>query len=123
VTKTILTISTAQTLPFGIASVLAPEWLFLQFGVLLDPSGQLVAQGYGATLIALGIALWALRGVQLPQLHMPLLVGVLAFNSIETAVQALGGMAGIAKPIIFGNVGLHAVMATWCAVAIVRVKR
>ena len=121
-TKTILIISVLQTFPFGIGAILVPGKLFAQFGVGLDPGGELIARGYGATLIGFGWVLWGLRSVQLPAMQKWLMIGLVLFNAIEAAIQCAAGLAETAQPIIFGNVGLHAAMAVASLVAILRIR-
>ena len=122
-TKIIFTISALQTLPFGLGAIIAPTWLFSQFGVSLDPPGELIAQGYGATLIGFGLVLWGLRSVQLLETRLWLLGGLVLFNAVEATIQFRGGIAGTALPIIFGNVGLHAAMAIACLVGLLRARK
>lgn len=110
-TKFLLTFSALQTFLFGIGAVLMPGILFRNVGVSLDPAGELIARGYGATLLGLGIVLWGLRGAPAGVALRWSLAGLAAFNAIETAVQLHAGLGGIVDPIIFGNVGLHALRA------------
>lgn len=121
-TKIIFIISVLQTLPFGIGAILLPGKLFSQFGVSLDQAGELIARGYGATLIGFGLVLWGLRNIQSPQVQQCLLIGLILFNAIEAAIQFMGGLSGVAQPIIFGNVGLHAAMAVASLVTLLRTK-
>lgn len=121
-TRIIFIISVLQTLPFGLGAVLFPGKLFAQFGISLNPAGELIAQGYGATLVGFGLVLWGLRNVQLPAAQKWLLTGLTLFNAIEAAIQFMGGLAGVAQPIIFGNVGLHAAMAGASLVTLLRAR-
>ena len=118
--KIIFIIGALQTFPFGLGAILFPGNLFSQFGVSLDPAGELIARGYGATLIGFGLVLWGLRNVQLPATQRWLLIGLTFFNAIEATIQFTGGVAGVAQPIIFGNVGLHAAMAVASLMALLR---
>lgn len=120
--KVIFIISAVQTFPIGIGAVLIPGKLFSQFGVSLDPAGELIARGYGATLIGFGLVLWGLRNVQLPAAQRWLLIGLTFFNAIEATIQFMAGVAGIAQPIIFGNVGLHTAMVVASLVALLQSK-
>ncbi len=121
-TKFLLSFSALQTFLFGIGAVFLPGMLFGNFGVSLDPAGELIARGYGATLLGLGIVLWGLRGAPAGVALRWCLAGLAAFNAIETAVQLQAGLAGTADPIIFGNVGLHAVLALVSVIAFLRCK-
>jgi hypothetical protein len=109
--KLLLTISALQTLPFGIGAMLAPGALFNQFGVSLNSSGELIARGYGATLIGYGITLWGLRASRSIASERYTCVGLALFNATEAFIQFHAGFSGEAHPIIFGNAGLHAVLA------------
>lgn len=119
VVKLLLVVNTLLTLPFGVAALAAPVEVFAQFGVALDPGGALVARGYAATLVGYGLALWLLRNRTEAAIARPLLLSAVAFNAIESVIQGIAGAQGIALPIIFGNAGLHALVAGVCAFAYV----
>lgn len=119
-TRIIFIISAFQTFPFGLGAILFPGDLFSQFGVSLDPAGELIARGYGATLIGFGLVLWGLRNIQVPATQRWLLIGLILFNAIEATIQLVSGLEAVAQPIIFGNVGLHAGMAIASLVALLQ---
>ncbi len=45
------------------------------------------------------------------------------FNAIEAVIQGIAGVRGVAAPVIFGNVAIHAVVAVLCAFAFLGHKR
>lgn len=121
--RSLLLLNTLLTLPFGVAALVAPGALFGQFGLQLDPAGTLLARGYGATLVAYGLALWLLRNATEPRTTAVLLWSLVAFNAIESAIQAVAGMQGVAQPIILANAALHGVVAVLCVVAASKARR
>ena len=118
--KLLLIINTLLTLPFGVVALAAPVEVFAQFGLSLDPGGALVARGYSATLIAYGLSLWMLRGTTDATTTRVLLISVVVFNAVEAVIQGVAGAQGIALPVIFGNVALHAAVCIVCLIAYFR---
>lgn len=121
--RSLLLLNTLLTLPFGVVALVAPGALFGQFGLQLDSAGTLLARGYGATLVAYGLALWLLRNATEPRTTAVLLWSLVAFNAIESAIQAVAGMQGVAQPIILANAALHGVVAVLCVVAASKARR
>ena len=109
--KLLLTVSALQTLPFGVGAVLVPGALFGQFGVSLNSAGELIARGYGATLIGYGLTLWGLRDSCSHASGRYICIGLAVFNVIEALIQFHAGFSGGAQSIILGNAGLHAALA------------
>lgn len=121
--RALLTISAVQTLPFGIAAVLTPDKVFEQFGVTLDTAGELIARGYGASLIGFGITLWGLRSSQSTASQRYVCAGLSCFNAIEAFIQLEAGMRGTAQPVIFGNVALNGVLSLASVALLIRNAR
>jgi hypothetical protein len=119
-TKALIVVNVVLTLPFGVAALIAPEPLFMQFGLSLDPAGALVARGYGATLVGYGAILWFLRGAVVRAVVKPVLVSLILFNAIEAAIQGAARISGVAAGIIFLTVAVHFLVAAWSVVALAR---
>ncbi|MGE0484942.1 MAG: hypothetical protein AB7Q81_12445 [Gammaproteobacteria bacterium] len=111
------------TLPFGVAALVNPEPLFLQFGVALSAPGALVARGYAATLIGYGILLWGVREVVDPDVLPALLLSIVLFNGLEAAVQAIAAVQGVAAGAIYLNVAIHLLVTAWAIVLLVHTFR
>lgn len=112
--RVLILVNAVLTLPFGIVALWAPTPVFAQFGVQLDAGGALIARGYGATLVAYGIALALLRDETEPRVLRALLLSMVAFNVIEAVIQGMAGMNGVASSAVYGNVVVHAIVAALC---------
>lgn len=119
-TKPLIVLNCLLTLPFGLAALAVPEPLFARFAVALDPAGALVARGYAATLIGYGLLLWGLRDAVEPRLTRYLLVSIIAFNAIEALIQGMAAAQGVAGGPIAMNAGLHAVVAAWSVLLLLK---
>ena len=116
--KYLLVLNGLLTLPFGIAALAMPTALFAQFGLQLDAAGNLIARGYGATLVAYGLALLLMRATVDARTVKVLLSSMAAFNAIEAIIQAIAGMEAVAQPVIFVTVATHAILCIACLVAL-----
>jgi hypothetical protein len=105
------------TLPFALAALAAPAPVFAQFGVVLDPGGQLIARGYAATLLGYGLVIFLLRNTTDTGVIRAFLLSMALFNAVEAVIQGVAGAQGVAASMIFGNVALHAVLAVLCLAA------
>jgi hypothetical protein len=106
------------TFPFGLLALAAPAALFAQFGLRLDDAGQLIARGYGATLVAYGVVLFLARQSSDGRTVGAFLLSMALFNAIEAVIQGIAGIQGIAAAIIFGNVAIHALVAVLSFIAL-----
>lgn len=113
----LLIVNALLTLPFGLATLAAPALVFAQFGLRLDPAAALVARGYAATLVGYGLAVWSLRRSRDRAITRPLLLSLVAFNGIEAIIQGVAGAEGLALPVIFVTVVIHAVLCGACGYA------
>ena len=116
--KSLFVVNALLTFPFGVVALAAPAALFAQFGLRLDPAGQLIARGYGATLVAYGVVLFLERQSADRRTVRVFLVSMVLFNAIEAVIQGIAGTQGIAAVMIFGNVGIHAVVAVLSFIAL-----
>jgi len=111
------------TLPFGIATLIAPGFVFAQFGMALDPVAQGVARGYGATALAVGFAALLLRGAEERPVQRGFLIAALVFNLAELAAQGMIWHDGLANGQILGTIGGHAIGAVLAGVGLTRLRR
>ena len=79
-----------------------------------------MARGYGATLLAYGLVLYLERQSADRRTIRSFLLSMVLFNSIESVIQGVAGVQGIAAAIIFGNVATHAVVAVLSVIALSR---
>jgi hypothetical protein len=122
VVKFLFLLNALLTLPFGVVALAIPGLLFAQFGLQLDAAGILVARGYSATLIGYGVALFLMRGTVDPRTVQVLLSSLAIFNAIESIIQSLAGLQGVAQPVILVNAALHGVVTVLCVVALSKRK-
>src|SRR5947199_10667521 len=75
----------------------------------------------GAALLALGVACWMARDDTQSRATRGLIVAMLMYNLVATAVLAFAGIGlGLHGVVLWPAVVLHAVMAIWCIVCLRR---
>lgn len=121
--KIVHILNTALTIPFGIGAYLAPGRAFTPFGFSLDATGVMLAKGYASTSLGFGLAYWFTRNVSDASVSRGLLVGSLAFNTMEAALQLPVAIQGIAKAPIWVTAGAHTVLALLSLVALFKSRR
>jgi hypothetical protein len=118
VVKHLFILNALLTFPFGVLALATPAVVFAQFGLQLDAAGELIARGYGATLVAYGVLLYLERQSANRRTVRPFLLSMVLFNSIEAVIQGSAGVQGVAATMIFGTVAIHAAMAVLSVVAL-----
>ena len=94
----------------------------LLLGSLLGTSAAVVlARVAGAALLALGVACWLARDDTQSRATRGLVVAMLMYNLVATAVLAFAGIGlGLHGVALWPAVVLHAAMAIWCIVCLRR---
>src|SRR5881396_4172453 len=94
----------------------------LLLGSPLDTSAAvMLGRIAGAALLALGVACWLARDDTQSRATRGLVVAMLMYNLIATAVLAFAGIGlGLHGVVLWPAVVLHAVMAIWCIVCLRR---
>ena len=118
VIKNLFILNAVLTFPFGVLALAAPATLFAQFGLQLDAAGELIARGYGATLVAYGVVLCLVGQSADRRTIRAFLLSMVLFNSIEAVIQSSAGVQGIAAKMIFGNVAIHSAVAVLSVIAL-----
>jgi hypothetical protein len=92
---------------FGVAFVVASGPLLAIYGITLDKAGTLVAQLFGAALIALAVVNWFARNVTDPEGRRAVVLGNLAGDVVGFVVILLGQLAGIANAVGWSSVAIY----------------
>ena len=94
----------------------------LLLGSPLDTSAAvMLGRIAGAALLALGVACWLARDDTQSRAARGLVVAMLMYNLVATAVLAFAGIGlGLHGVVLWPAVVLHAVMAMWCIVCLRR---
>jgi hypothetical protein len=94
----------------------------LLLGTPLETSAALtVARVGGAGLLALGVACWLARGGMQSRAAIGLVAAMLLYNAAAVAVLAHAGIGlGLHGALLWPAVFLHAAMAVWCALCLLR---
>jgi hypothetical protein len=94
----------------------------LLLGSPLDtPAAVTLGRVAGAALLALGVACWLARDDTQSRTARGLVVAMLMYNIVATAVLAFAGIGfGLHGVALWPAVVLHAVMAIWCTVCLRR---
>ena len=107
----------------GLALIAVPSVVVrLLLGSPLDTSAAvMLARVAGAALLALGVACWLARDDTQSRATRGLVVAMLMYNLVATAVLAFAGIGlGLHGVVLWPAVVLHAVMAIWCIVCLRR---
>ena len=107
----------------GLALIAVPSVVVrLLLGSPLDTSAAvMLGRVAGAALLALGVACWLARDDTQSRATRGLVVAMLMYNLIATAVLAFAGIGlGLHGVALWPAVVLHAVMAIWCIVCLRR---
>ena len=109
----------------GLGLVAVPSVVVrLLLGSPLDTSAAvMLARVAGAALLALGVACWLARDDTHSHTARGLVVAMLMYNIPATAVLAFAGIGlGLHGVVLWPAVVLHAVMAIWCIMTLLRTQ-
>jgi hypothetical protein len=121
--KSLYTVTAAIELGAGLALLCSPSaTVVLLVGSGLDTSAAaMLGRVAGAALLALGLACWIARDDTQSRATRGLVVAMLTYNLVATAVLAFAGISlavyGVA---LWPAVILHAAMAVWCGACLRR---
>ena len=107
----------------GLGLMAAPSVVVrLLLGSPLDTSAAvMLARVAGAALLALGVACWLARDDTQSRTARGLVVAMLIYNIVVTAVLAFAGIGlGLRGVALWPAVVLHAAMAVWCVACLRR---
>ena len=121
--KSLYIVTAAIELGAGLALLCSPSaTVVLLVGSGLDTSAAMtLGRVAGGALLALGVACWLARDDRQSRTARGLVVAMLMYNIVATAVLAFAGIGlGLHGVALWPAVVLHAVMAIWCIVCLRR---
>jgi hypothetical protein len=107
----LLVVSAVIGAVFGVAFVVASGPLAAIYGITLDRAGMLMAQLFGASLIAFAVLDWFARNVTDPQARQAVVLANLVGNVIGFVVILIGQLGGIANALGWSSVAIYALLA------------
>jgi hypothetical protein len=115
-------INALLVLPFAVACLIAPTFVFAQFGIPVEGLAAGVARGYAATTLGWGISAALLSANTDPAAQRAFLWGSLAFNLAEVAIQLPLYLAGTVSPMILVTIAGHGLAAAATLLAFRRIS-
>jgi hypothetical protein len=120
--KKVLTVAAIIEAATGLALIAVPAIVVrLLLGAEISGASIPLGRVAGAALLALGVACWLARDDTQSRTARGLVVAMLMYNIVATAVLAFAGIGlGLHGVALLPAVVLHAVMAIWCIVCLRR---
>jgi len=120
--KRFLTLTAIIEAATGLALIGVPAILVrLLLGAEISGASIPLGRVAGAALLALGVACWLARDDTQSRAARGLVVAMLIYNLVATAVLAFAGIGlGLHGIVLWPAVVLHAAMAIWCIVCLRR---
>jgi hypothetical protein len=107
----LLVVSAVIGVVFGLAFLVASGPFAALYGITLDKAGMLVAQLFGAALIAFAVLNWFARNVTDPEARQAVVLANLTGDVIGFVVILIGQLAGIANALGWSSVGIYLLLA------------
>lgn len=121
--KKLLTVTAALEAGAGLALALWPSAVaVLLLGSSLDtPASLTLGRVAGVALFTLGVHCWLGRNDEQSNAARGLVVGMLIYNAAVATILAYAGIGlGLRSAALWPAVVVHAAMAVWCVVTIMR---
>ena len=120
--KRFLTLTAIIEAATGLALIAVPAIVVrLLLGVEISGASIPLGRVAGAALLALGVACWLARDDRQSRATRGLVVAMLIYNLVATAVLAFAGIGlGFVGIALWPAVVLHAAMAVWCVACLRR---
>jgi len=120
--KRFLTLTAIIEAATGLALIAVPAIIVrLLLGTEISGASIPLGRVAGAALLALGVACWLARDDRQSRTARGLVVAMLMYNIVATAVLAFAGIGlGLRGVALWPAVVLHAAMAVWCVACLRR---
>ena len=121
--KKLLTMTAVIETGPGLLMVMMPALAAtLLFGSPLDsPAGLTAGRSAGAALIAIGVASWLMRNEAQSRAARGLVGALTIYNTAIVAIFAYAGLGlGVSSSGLWPGALVHAAMAVWCVVSLLR---
>jgi hypothetical protein len=121
--KKLLTMTAVIETGPGLLMVILPSLAAtLLFGSPLDtPAGLTAGRSAGAALVAIGVASWLTRNAGQSRAARGLVGALTIYNTAIVAIFAYAGLVlGLSSTGFWPAVLVHAAMAVWCVVSLLR---
>ena len=114
--KKLLALAAVVEAATGLALIAVPGFVVrLLLGAEISGASIPLGRVAGAALLALGVACWLARGDTQSRATRGLVVAMLMYNLVATAVLAFAGIGlGLHGVALWPAVVLHAAMGVWC---------
>jgi hypothetical protein len=109
--RNLLVLNAVLALSYGIGSVLVPATMLTLYGMTPTPSTNLIAQLFGAELIAVGLLCWFARNVSDSAAQRAIILAFLIANVIALIVSLLGTLSGVTSAVGWTAVLIQLVLA------------
>ena len=120
--KKLLALAAVVEAATGLALIAVPGIVVrLLLGAEISGASMPLGRVAGAALLALGVACWLPRDDTQSRTARGLVVAMLMYNIVATAVLAFAGIGlGLYGVVLWPAVALHAAMAVWCVACLRR---
>ena len=120
--KKLLALAAVVEAATGLALIAVPGIVVrLLLGAEISGASIPLGRVAGAALLALGVACWLARDDTQSHATRGLVVAMLIYNIVATAVLAFAGIGlGLYGVVLWPAVALHAAMAVWCVACLRR---
>jgi len=97
--KTLMVIKAVVTFLFGMPLVLAPEWLFSYFGVMLGAGGAMPARAYGSAMLGYLFLCWFARNADKSDTRKAIIMALFVYDLIGLISALYAQLTGVMNPL------------------------
>jgi len=105
-----LAIAAAIAIIYGVAFVIAPDFVLMTYGMTADAALNLMARYFGLTLLGLGLITWLVRDTTDGKALRGLLSGLAVQGAIGLLVSIWGTVGGVMNGMGWSGVLIYAVL-------------